>query len=366
MGEGVGRALLDRGGDCYTIKWFPSMAIEYDIRDGRLLWIRNPYSGVVSYVVDMRGKSFAFTLGKRRAGIEPGPPPHSEAIARAIADCPFCPGNEGLTPAELVRVQPGEVSEWHAEGTHRHQWVIRALKNLFPRIPAELTDGQNESYIVIEDPRHFAEPPRSLDDLMWTGALSEEQFHSLIATDVKVMRLALANASVRSVVIRKNQGAESGASQPHLHHQVIGSPGILPALEAEARVIATNPDLWPELIGLADRLGLILEQGDGVVTFQSPIGTFPRSYDIVVPAFRGLLTELQPVTMHAFARALHRMLHVLGPLPLDYEIHQGADLPLHAHLNARLFPYSNVAGTLNLPGTIIDGAAAIRHALERI
>jgi len=342
------------------------MALEYEIRDGRLLWIRNPYSGVVSYVVDMRGKSFAFTLGHRRTGIEPGPLPRPEAIARVIADCPFCPGNEALTPVELSRVAPAEVPGWNAGDANRHQWVIRALNNLFPRIPAELTGSRNESYLVIEDPRHFAEPPRSLDDLMWTGALSEDQFHRLVATDVQVMRLALANRSVGTVVIRKNQGAESGASQPHLHHQIIGSPGILPALEAEARVIARDPDLWPELVRLADRLGLILEQGDGVVTFQSPIGIFPRSYDIVVPGFRGLITELQPVTLHAFARALHRILHVLGPLPLDYEIHQGADLPLHVHLNARLFPYSNVAGTLNLPGTIIDGAAAIRHALERI
>ena len=40
-------------------------------------------------------------------------------------------------------------------------------------------------------------------------------------------------------------------------------------------------------------------------------------------------------------------------------------VPIHAHVNARLYPYSNVAGTLNLPSTIFENAAAIRHALER-
>ena len=56
---------------------------------------------------------------------------------------------------------------------------------------------------------------------------------------------------------------------------------------------------------------------------------------------------------------------ILGPLPLDYEIHQGEGLPLHAHINARLYPYSNVAGTLNLPSTLLQSAAAIRNALGR-
>ncbi len=41
------------------------MAIEYEIRNGALVWIRNPITGVISYVVDVRGKSFAFTLSGR-------------------------------------------------------------------------------------------------------------------------------------------------------------------------------------------------------------------------------------------------------------------------------------------------------------
>ncbi len=36
-------------------------------------------------------------------------------------------------------------------------------------------------------------------------------------------------------MIRKNQGRESGASQPHLHQQIIGSPEPFPALLAESR-----------------------------------------------------------------------------------------------------------------------------------
>ena len=87
---------------------------------------------------------------------------------------------------------------------------------------------------------------------------------------------------------------------------------------------------------MVDRLGLTIERAEGVVSYSSPIGAFPRSYDVVMPEYRGLLTDLAPEELRPFARAIYRILKILGPLPLDYEIHQGSGLPLHAHINGRL------------------------------
>ena len=341
------------------------MPIECEIRDGRLVWIKNPVSGVISYVVDVRGKSFAFTLGRDR--VEPPSDPLSdEQIRRATESCPFCPGNEELATREVLRVTPEETPSWTGARNHPEaKWVMRVFNNLFPRIPAELTGNRNESYIVVEDPRHFQESPRSHGDLTFTGMLGEGHFATMLETDARVMRLALENPSICSVVIRKNQGRESGASQPHPHQQIIGSPEPFPAAAAEARAERENPHIWHEIVALMERLGLVIEKRDGIVSYASPIGAFPRSYDVVMPAYRGLLTELDATQLHAFAGAIYRVLMILGPLPLDYEIHQGEGLPLHAHINARLYPYSNVAGTLNLPNTLLESAAAIRKALSR-
>jgi galactose-1-phosphate uridylyltransferase len=342
------------------------MAIEYEIRDGALVWIKNPVTGVVSYVVDLSGKSFAFTLSAHEHPGPEAPPLSDEAVRHATSVCPFCPGNENQTTAELFRLAREEVSGWTGDPSQDGaEWVIRVINNLFPRIPSELTGGRNESYIVIEDPRHFIDRPRSVGDLLFTGILGEEHFARLIATDARVMRRAMENQQVRSAIVRKNQGRESGASQPHPHQQIIGSPEPLPAIQAETRAERENPNLWNEMIELFERLGLIIDSTDGVVTYASPIGAFPRSYDVVMPEFRGLLTDLEPARVREFAHALYRILRILGPLPLDYEIHQGEGLPLHAHINARLFPYSNVAGTLNIPNTLLERAAAIRKALAR-
>jgi galactose-1-phosphate uridylyltransferase len=342
------------------------MPIEYEMREGALVWIRNPITGVISYVVDVRGKSFAFTLGGREELDPDAPAPDTKAVQNAIRSCPFCPGNENLAPPELMRVTPAEFPQWL--GRHLLEgasWVIRVFNNLFPRIPESLTGGRNESYIVVEDPRHFSEHPRSVNDLMCTGALGQEHFHQLLLTDVRLMRHVLENPAVHSVVIRKNQGRESGASQPHPHQQVIGSPQPLPAIEAEARAERENPELWEELIEIVERAGLLIERRDGIVSYASPVGAFPRSYDVIMPEFRDSLTELPAEELQMFSRAIFRLVRILGPLPLDYEIHQGASLPLHAHINGRLYPYSNVAGTLNLPSQLVHNVAALRKALAR-
>ena len=340
------------------------MALEYEIRGDKLLWMKNPVTGVISYVVDLRGKSFAFTL----SGREHHPPDagtlDEAAIRQAIATCPFCPGNESQTTPEIFRLTRAEMPHWTGDGTVRNSgWILRAINNLFPRIPSELTGDRNESYVVIEDPRHFIEAPRSHTDLAYTGVLGEEHFVKLIATDARVMRHAFQNREVKAIVVRKNQGRESGASQPHVHQQIIGSPRPLPAVAQEAIAARETPGLFDEMIELFDRLGLIIENQHGMVTYASPIGMFPRSYDVVMPKHLGLLTDLDEHGLSAFARALYRILRVLGPLPLDYEIHQGEGLPLHAHINARLYPFSNVAGTLNVPSTLLHSAIALRKAL---
>ena len=91
-------------------------------------------------------------------------------------------------------------------------------------------------------------------------------------SDARVIRRALENPAVHSVVIRKNQGRESGASQPHLHQQIIGSPGPLPAVLAEARAEREHPGLWHELIEVLDGLKLVIDTTGGIVTYDPETG----------------------------------------------------------------------------------------------
>ena len=324
------------------------MPVELGRHEGRLLWVRNPFTGAVTYFTDIQ---------RKRSGFRPPDvaqtPDWEEARSARMAEleaarrhCPFCPGNEHLTMEEVLRVPPS--SGLGGDGA----WVIRAFYNIVPRVPEACTGGRNESYVVVEDPRHFADDARHHDDLLYTALLPLEQLQALLRADVEVARRAYANPSVASVLLRKNQGRESGASQPHLHNQVIGCDRQLPSIVQEEERLAREPRLWDEILEFSEREGFLIESRGGGHLYFCPFGVFPRSYEIVYPDVRCRVTELDPATLDAFAALLFRALEILGPLPLDYEIHDGPGVPLHAHVNARHYPYSNIGGTLNLPSNI--------------
>ncbi len=339
------------------------MAIEYGLRGDALLWMRNPFTGFISYVVDYE-KSSAFA----RDACKPVSMPKSYAerqqiVEQAIAVCPFCPGHESKVLSELTRVGPQQVPGWDADPAS--PWVIRIFNNLFPRFPVELTGGRNESYVVVEDPRHFLVRGLPPGNLLYTGALSEAHFGRLLEVSAEVVKQSLGNACVKCVVVRKNQGPESGASQPHIHQQIVGSPVWLPAIDAELRALQSDPNLWDEMIALLHDLGLIIDRDPRVISYASPISTFPQSYDVVMPAYRGMLNQLDGEGLRLFGRTIHRILRFLGPVPLEYEIHQAEGLPLHAHINIRQFPYASLAGTLILPGRVLQDVDVIRRALAR-
>jgi galactose-1-phosphate uridylyltransferase len=329
------------------------MPLHFGKDGGSLLWVRNPFTGAVTYFTDVHKKRSGFPPPPAAADggtSNPAIPATLEAIRRS---CPFCPGNEAMTTAEVLRVRPDPPD---GNGEARADWLIRAFHNLVPRIPERCTGGRNESYVVVEDPRHFVDAPRNRDDLLFSGFLPEAQTRAVLQVDAAVARIAYENPAVETALIRKNQGPQSGASQPHVHNQVIGLDRPLPPVLQEHERLVEEPDLWWRIIDFARSEGFLIEERDGCFLYFCPFGTFPRSYEIVFPELRCRLTELEGNTLDVFAALLHRALATLGPSPLDYEIHDGPLVPLHAHVNSRNFAYSNIGGTLNLPAGLPAGS----------
>lgn len=336
------------------------MPIEFREQDGELLWVRNPFTGAVTYFTHVHKKRSGFV----RHGPAPQSPSPEEAerdrahrraeMDAALAACPFCPGNEAATREEVLRRTEREI--WSERSSDR--WIIRAVRNIIPRIPESCTGGRNESYVVIEDPRHFVNGESGADELLHSGLLAPEQFQALLEVDVEVARLAYSNPDVRAVLVRKNQGPESGASQPHVHNQVIGSDIPIPVVEREAEVMRAHPHVWSDVIALAREHNFIVAERDGCVAYFCPFGTFPRSYEVVSLDDRARIVDIPPARWHVFVSLLRECVQLLGAMPLDYEIHDGRGVPLHAHINARHYPYSNIGGTLNLPSNLLSRPAS--------
>ncbi len=112
--------------------------------------------------------------------------------------CPFCPGNEGLTPPELL-------SYPCAEGTG---WRLRAFANKYPAIDAH--------EVIVESPEHrssFGELPKSAAvDLL---------------SAVRDRMLALKeDPQLEYIQFFKNNGPGSGASLSHPHSQLMALPVV--------------------------------------------------------------------------------------------------------------------------------------------
>jgi galactose-1-phosphate uridylyltransferase len=343
--------------------------------NGQVVWIRNPFTGTHTFFNNIHKKIFSFRAKRpvlnltRPRPAEPQvslPPEILVQMAQEEARCFFCPGHEDQTTPELFRVTYGEIlapDEIPAE-IQPDSWAIRVFHNLIPRIPEECTGGRNESYVFVEDARHYTLNAHSNRDLQWSGALPVKQFVALLKANVRTMHLAYGNETVRSVLIRKNQGPESGASQPHIHNQVIASNALFPDLEAEIQVTDREPHIWAECADFFRQEGWIIDEEGALVTCWSPFGKFPRCFDIIDLGHWGPLTEMADDVIERFARALHQVLVLFGPFALDYEVHQGDGLPLHVHVNSRQFTYSNIGGTLNLPSDLTDKVQAIRRTLQ--
>ncbi len=156
--------------------------------------------------------------------------------------CPFCPGNEHMTPsAVLVYLEShGKIEKTKDEDDFRHRnWIIRCFPNLYPAFapPKEKTDewqtlgsrgfaaavGHHE--VLIESPIHDEHP---------SDARIPQLVHVVNAYLDRLRELS-SKSYVRYVSIFRNYGLEAGASLSHAHSQIIATPFIPRILKEELK-----------------------------------------------------------------------------------------------------------------------------------
>ncbi len=121
--------------------------------------------------------------------------PHviKEIIEEEPFQCPFCPGNESLTPRESFRVEENS------------RWIVRVIPNKFSAIP-HMHD------VIVDSPQHNEDLDRMnhLDKLLWTYKERLVYYYNL--------------ENVKYVAVFRNRGKKAGASIPHPHSQVLALP----------------------------------------------------------------------------------------------------------------------------------------------
>jgi UDPglucose--hexose-1-phosphate uridylyltransferase len=130
-------------------------------------------------------------------------PDDSKRDPTAAPVCPFCPGNEHLTPPERMRAPEGATD-----------WQVRVVPNKFPAV----STGAGDHEVVIESPRHDWDLKEASDDEVRTV------LHALRD------RARALGADRAAVVAFRNYGKAAGASLSHPHSQIVALDEAPPGL----------------------------------------------------------------------------------------------------------------------------------------
>jgi UDPglucose--hexose-1-phosphate uridylyltransferase len=133
--------------------------------------------------------------------------------------CPFCPGNESMTPPETISC-PGEKGQgWRVRGFANRFAALIAGDNTMRREEEGFfldMDGMGVHEVIVETPAH--NQPLALQE---DGGL-EDVLRAYQERYNAISRIPF----VRLIIIFKNQGASAGTSLEHPHSQLVAVPVV--------------------------------------------------------------------------------------------------------------------------------------------
>jgi UDPglucose--hexose-1-phosphate uridylyltransferase len=172
----------------------------------------------------------------------------SRSQFRTFADhgtkCPFCPGNEEMTPqADLVLVKIGDtlVKQTDAEGDPVRGWVVRVFPDQFPIVTpsASLTYGEAPHYSEPAIGYHYTLVATPKHDISFPK-IDTEQLTNVLATVQDKTRWLYSQRGVGYVAIFINQGKAAGSLLEHPHVQLVTIPRLPPIVESEAVTVQNS------------------------------------------------------------------------------------------------------------------------------
>jgi UDPglucose--hexose-1-phosphate uridylyltransferase len=156
---------------------------------------------------------------------------YSEPNIKGKGVCPFCPGNEKMTPPEIIAHREGG-GEPNSPG-----WLTRVVSNKFPALQIEgdlnkrgigiydMTNGVGAHEVIIDNPDHNKEMAdlhdHDVERIIWT--------YRNRSVDLRGDR------RFKYILIFKNYGKPAGASLEHPHSQLIALPIVPKRVREELR-----------------------------------------------------------------------------------------------------------------------------------
>jgi len=262
--------------------------------------------------------------------------------------CPFCPGNEDMTPPAIFvyRQVNGKIMKDRDTNDFRHKdWLVRCVPNLYPAFSPprdgeagiqkedvfESADALGHHQVIVESPRHDEHP----------GVAQIAQLTLVISAYRDCVGYLSSHEYVRYVSVFRNHGLDAGASLSHAHTQVIATP-ILPRTVAEE--VERSRSFWDEtkrcifcdIIEKEEGGQRLAWQSDKFIVFCPWASVDPFEFWIFPKRHMSTILGMAPNEEKDLARTLRVCLgglrSILQDPPYNFAFHMTPDGHYHWHI----------------------------------
>lgn len=241
--------------------------------------------------------------------------------------CPFCPGNEDKTPAEITAIRP------QGSAPNGPGWSARVFPNKYPALAIEgeierrgvgLYDrmrGIGAHEVIVESPKH----DEHLADM------DPAHFERVLGLCQDRLRDLMRDARFKYSLLFKNHGIAAGAALPHPHLQIIATPVTPRAISVELESARQHYHLKERCI-YCDLLTLEIEARERIVILDEHFAVlapyasrFPFEMMVIPRRHRHSFAEEPRPVLGALSRCLQdlfaRLKKVLRDPPYNFVFH---------------------------------------------
>jgi len=282
-------------------------------------------------------------------------------------ECPFCSGNEAMTPPGILALNAaGEtVSNPESPG-----WQVRVVSNKFPALdmgeetaiwpsidfvakdqPFFSLPGFGIHEVIIETPEHNRHP----------GLFVSEQVNLMVETYYRRLFDLEKDPRIKYIQLFRNHGHEAGASIEHPHSQLIALPFIPELVVSElqrSQLSCLELERCPYCVLLEserDALDRMVIENEYFAAFMPYSSRYPFEIWLLPRRHQSSFLEQSQLELAAFAELLSKMLRFISQAlddpPYNYYL-QSAPARAHKlpyfHWRLELVPKLSIAAGFEL------------------
>ena len=269
--------------------------------------------------------------------------------------CPFCPGNEKMTPPEISRIE------------ENGKWVMRVFPNKFPAVTLYgsgqieqegdffvHSDAYGKHEVIVETPQHDEE----------LADLEPERIKQLLQLYAQRIKALKKMDGIEHVAVFKNHGADAGTSIEHEHSQIIAYNKLSSAVDREARAVSTywrkhRRCPWCDVIEFERKGPRRVAENESIVAYAPYASRFAFEVAIFPKKHLLSLSEFNEQELLDLASVIKKVLMKLKNLNAPYNMYlhespKGKKLHFHMKINPRLLSWG---GFEYSTGCIINSVA---------